>query len=303
MSVETTKLLIGGGVIFWRLASRFDHNLLQNNLAALGMEKFAPGTRTDESALREALKDVTKDIDDKMVRPLKDVKKDGFVVIKEEVGEHDNTYASLFTARVDEFRTIHTSTTDLAINAELGIAFQKHSGLVTSLSVATALVKILEHYGATSLRDGGGFYWLHEDRIDEWREVAKAVEAAADTSGEKDAKDKVECAIYLIRTQIDDLSARALTDAIVAEVKKHADEIVADAARPGLRQKTYHARQREAQALHDRIKYFENLLGDALPKLHECANIAENEVVNSALQAIPDFLTALGDINCEPVEV
>jgi len=157
----------------------------------------------------------------------------------------------------------------------------------------------LEHLGATSLRDGGGFYWLHDERLEEWRQVAEAVEAATDTHAEE-GKQKTESAIYLIRTQIDNLSARALKDAIVAEVKKRAVEIAEQASKAGTKQAAYTARQREAQALHDRVKYFENLLGEGLKELHEVADECENTVVESALAKIPDFF---GELSQAAVEV
>lgn len=301
MTIDRTQLLIGGGVIFWRLASKFDHNLLANKLKDLGLQKYCPEVRTHESALREALKENMHDLDGNMVRGLKNPKTDGYVVVLEEVGEIANTYQPLFTAKVDEHGSITVNPHSQNMLGELYVSFNKHKGTVPSSKVAKSLVDILEHLGATSLRDGGGFYWLHEDRLDEWRSIAEAVEQCVAENLDEDGKQKTECAIYMIRTQIDNLSARALKDAIVAEVKKRSDEIKEQANRPGLKSKAFVARQKEAQALHDRVKYFEDLLGEGLRELHDVADVCENEVVESALQQIPDFLGALGDVEIQEV--
>jgi hypothetical protein len=302
MTIDKTQLLIGGGVIFWRLAAKFSYQQLKDNLTKFGLEKYAPEVRTNESALRESLKEVTSDLEG-MIRALKNPKTDGYAVVQEDVGEEANSYYQLYTAKVDEHGAITVQPHNQNTLGELYVAFGKHKGTVTNLNVAKSLVSILEHLGATALRDGGGFYWLHDDKLDQWREIAQAIEDATDQAVEEGStKQKAESAIYLIRTQIDNLSARALKDAIIAEVRKRSEEIKEHANRPGLKQKAFASRQREAQALHDRVKYFEDLLGEGLAELHEVADVCENEVVEAAVQQLPNFFAMLGDAKIEEVQ-
>lgn len=294
MTVNKNQLLIGGGVIFWRLASRFNRNLLMNNLALLGYDKYCPEERTNESALRESLKDSLAEFEGAaLIRPLKNPKTDGYAVVQEDVGEQANEYHQIFTARVDEHGEIFVTPPSDMIRGELYTSFNRHKGTITSAKVASCLVEVLEHLGATSLRDNGGFYWLHDDKIEEWLKVAEAVEAATAQSTETGAE-RIESAIYLIRTQVDNLSARALKDAIVAEVKKRAIEISDESNKPGLKQKAFLARQKEAQALHDRVKYFEDLLGEGLKELHAVADKAEDCVIQNGLNQIPGLFGDLG---------
>lgn len=286
MPIEQSQVLLGGAVVFWRLASRSDRQRLFDALASHGLDRFCPEPRTPASALKEAVSTYSSECHGHaMVRGLKNSEKNGFLVVHEQIGDSDNTYRKLFSVKVNDSGFLETQSLDVRPDiARIEELYNANRRVVTSAAVAGLLVDLVEHYRGTPLRPNGGFYWIESGVLPDFVAVAGSIEQCAvdDTS-----------AVHFLKTAVDNLSVRALKDAIVAEVQAKAREIEDAATEGTLKSRGFKIKQSQAQSLHERVSYFENLLGEALSELHEVADNCEKQVVENALQAIPDFLSGL----------
>ena len=182
---------------------------------ALGLEPFVPDPRPAPACLRDALDDVLGG-PRVLVRPL--ATRDGFAVVREDRGLAANAYATLLTARVAG----------------------RPAGPVVRPVDARAPTGSRDAYRAAARpgpgrpvvgRPGQGRRGPGRDpaaaaagpstgcpgpRLDDWAEVGRAVERAAEGR---------PIAVYVLRHRLDADAVRAVRDAVVTEVQAEADRI------------------------------------------------------------------------------
>ena len=206
-----SRLDVGGAVAFWTAADATDRPKLRHAFAALGLESFVPEPRPAPSVLKDALEE-TLGGPRVLIRPLAD--RDGFTVVREDRGRFGNAYLTSLVARVscdDGVPTLSFEPYDDRATL-LQAAYREHEGRVTASQLSSCLVKVVESLGGTRLRPSGAVYWVPGHKLDEWAEVAKAVERSADGK---------PGAVYLLRHRLDADAVRAVRDALVKKLPSH----------------------------------------------------------------------------------
>jgi hypothetical protein len=147
-------------------------------------------------------------------------------------------------------------------------------------------VRVVESLGGTRLRPSGAIYWVPGPRLDEWADVARAVERAADGR---------PSSVYLLRHRLDRDAVRAVRDAVVSEVQSEADRICAEVNTGELGGRALEARKRQAAELRSKVLLYEDLLAVGLQGLHTAIDAADQAAATAALllgSSAPESQTA-----------
>jgi hypothetical protein len=238
-----------------------------------GFEKFVPEARPPAGALRDAL-DTVCGGPRTLIRPLKT--KDGFTVVTETRGDTENQYETSLTATIDPGtnRIRFTPTDERAW--KIVEEFNKHLGLLRQHQVSNALVEMLGHLGGTRLRPTGAIYWLPDNRLEEWRRVAQAVELASLNR---------PSAVYLVSHPLNADAVRAVRDAIVAEVSTEATSIKNEVLEGNLGERALENRRLVAEQLRAKIGLYEQLLDTGLADLRRAVEEADDAAAAAVLLA------------------
>jgi hypothetical protein len=268
--IEST-IQVGGGMAMWVLSEWSDRKPLLAGLTAMGLEKYCPEPRTPPAALKDALSEIFP-LATQLVRPLKD--KTGFTVVEESRGNHTNDYHTLVTAKIDQNLQIEVSPYDAGLTAKIAGLYNTHLGLLRSMNVGAALVKLLANLHGTTLRPGGGVYWLPETAIAEWKELTEVIEPAG--HGKPNS-------LYLLRTLMDADAVRTVGDAISGEVMREAARIQREIESGDLGERALESRKEEAQDLAEKVRVYESILHINLNRCSETAESALNSATVAAL--------------------
>lgn len=266
-------LRLGGAVVYWTLSEFTFRDRLADGLGDAGFGDLAPDARPATAALKAALEQ-TLGGSGVLIRPLQS--RDGFAVIEEQRGQTENVYTQTLSARVQgdgALARLTFSTTDERTHA-VHQAFDLHQGLIAAHQVSECLVGIVERLGGRRLRPSGGFYWLPEDKLGLWQEVAAAVEKAA--FGRPHA-------CYVLRVAMDADAVRAVRDAIVAEVTAEANRIRTEVLSGELKERALESRRLEVVDLRDKVALYEQLLETGLISLREAIDATEEAAAAAAL--------------------
>jgi hypothetical protein len=263
---------IGGAVVFWSLSEWTSREKLRAGFETAGLAAFVPEPRQAAAALRDALEEVLGG-PRMLVRPLQS--KDGFTVVREDRGEHGNSYAQELVARIDDAGGITFACADDRA-ARVREAYDRQRGLLRAARVSGALVRVLETLGGTRLRPGGSVYWLPAHRLDGWQHAARAVEA----SGVGRAS-----AVYLLRHRMDADAVRAVRDAVVAEVQAEATRIHDEVMGGELGGRALETRRARAGDLREKINLYEHLLDVGLESLRAAVDRADQAAAAAVLLA------------------
>lgn len=253
--MNVKQLSHDGAVVFWS-AGPTTRDLLHARLTNLGLEDFTPNPKTDEAALKAALKDYAASKTstlkpqgrDKIVEKHRR-RADGFDVVDVERRGKDesNDYTVDFAARVEQGRVMVSR--GYANVFELQEQFQAHKEALTGAQASGALVKILAHLSGTCLKDEGGVYWLPGKSIEAWDQVIAAFEETGATTK-----------VYRMVVEMDVQTVRAVKDAIVKEITTPAGSIIDEIKANDFRESALERRRAVAMALRERVREYEGIL-------------------------------------------
>lgn len=268
----TSNLKVGGGVIFWTLAQWSNRDSLLGGLTAIGLNKLCPPVRSIPHCLRSALGQVFKRAH--LIQPLKG----GGLEVREVIHLDDDTneHQLRLTAKIDGDERISLRPYDADWAEAIQESYRQARGMVSADAVSDALTKHIDTLGGTRLRPMGGIYWLREGALVPWQQVTSAVEQSA-------ARGRSSC--YLLRHEMDHDAIRAVRDAIVMEVTASAQDLHDQVVSGTLGERALHHREEEAQALREKIKLYESILGEGLSSLHDAVDNAEQAAAAAAILA------------------
>jgi len=263
-----------GVVVYWTLPDLFNRDTLKTHWDTLGLGEFVPEQRAAISCLKEALQEVFGSRD-ALIRPL--VARNGFSVVREQRGEDENEYRNVLTVKVYSKDTMPVFLGDHEKIEEVKNAFYRHVGWLPSQQVASALVRVLSHLGATRLRPTGGIYWLPGYRVEEWKSVMVGVEAAAHGG---------TAVGYTITHDLNPESVKAIQDAIVAEVSTEAKRLVEEISSGELGNRAVKTRKEQAAELRRKVADYEEMLDVNLSHLRKALdNVDQANAVAALLMA------------------
>jgi len=271
------SLRVGGAIVLWNLSEFSDQEDLEKGLTDIGLKKFAPARRPPVAALREAMQEIVGG-PRILVRPLED--NNGWCALEEKRGRQLNQYEHVLTARIDDQLQIAFSPFDERAQKVVNV-FNEHAGYLHTDQVSQAMVDILTFMRATSLRRRGALYWIPDYRIEQWGQVAQAVEDASVRGSRQGAGS----AVYLIRNIKDADACRAVMDSIITEVQTDVDTIDREIRGGKLGVRGLEHRQGMAQELRKKVSEYEELLGVELLKLHELVDQTETAACKAAILA------------------
>jgi hypothetical protein len=153
-------------------------------------------------------------------------------------------------------------------------AFRRHAGRIPAAQLSACLVRVVEFLGGTRLRPTGAVYWVPGPKLDEWAQVARAVEAASDGR---------PSSVYLIRHRLDADAVRAVRDAVVGEVQAATARIAEEVAAGDLGTRALETRRQQAHDLRDKVLLYEDLLSVGLADLHRAVDAADQAAATASL--------------------
>ncbi len=287
MSFSETGIRIGGGVTYFRLASKTNLEELVRRLGAIGLADYVPEPISDKAALRQAIDEVFQPADKAeklLVRPKPDCA--GYAVSverpKDDVAIGDAWTVLRWVASVSEEGVIDLRPYDPNIVDMLIEKMHEARRSISAGAVSKALTTLVGHVGGVCLRDNGGVYWVRDDRLQDWENVADAFQRSAE---------KGETKIYLLRVQADSEMIRAVGDSLRAEVEEALAAIEAEVQDvDSLSETKCENRVRKIAEIERKIRDYETAFQAPLNALHTMAQragsaVATAQMILSAVQS------------------
>lgn len=267
---------IGGGVIFWKIGAATDKEISQDGLRDLGLSQFCPVERSHNSCIRAALAEVFEETskDERyVVRPIKE----GFVVAnehhKDDVTAGDKWADVVAKVTIEADLSISLTPYDYSRLTEL-LERMRQAGLsYSATSVSQSLIKLIEHLGGVALRPNGGVYWLNDEHLDTWAEIAQVFEKAG-----------ADNMLHVLKVVADEQMVRAVGDAlqteILQDVAKITQEIAGDVTETGCLRKLEKANQ-----MLQKVRRYEQAFAAPLSALTTAIADLGGQIAMASLQA------------------
>jgi hypothetical protein len=291
-----------GRMVYWTLGGKTDAERLEDALDVVGLKKYAPSSNTAKISLKLAMQSVCP----KGVRFIRDLKGErGYSV----VSQRKNPTTGELTFRVD-----FSGTTDLEgdITFRVGedvpdgvslsrdntwpsreqiiydIARVRSEALAQSTNcqastVARSLVGIVDKLHGIPLRESGGIYWIPEQALPRWEQVAQAFMQYGGGSN----------IIYGVKTEVDEATAFAIMDALVRDIKKEREQMedrfnnLEHGAADSRHKRALDTMEKRIKTLHNRVKGYEGIVGKNLDglraELTECEQVLGFSVLANAV--------------------
>jgi len=249
-----------GAMTYWTLGQQTDPEILQNGLSQLGLPDYAPAQRSWLMSLKAALAEVFAKPEE-LVRPLRHKQRNGYTVVVECKGEHENNYTRTVNACIDKEGVV-TVTAGEADRFELQRLTYHYRRVLPASSVSDMLTDIIHaQLDGISLKGNGGLYFIPECHVGRWMDIAMVVEAAAagDTTND----------LSVVPLEMNDNTLRDINRSITREIESSADRLRKDIAENKLGEDALLTRAVRAKALRDRIRQYEEILGQALGVCHQ----------------------------------
>ena len=214
------RLSIGGAVVFWRLAKSTSRSQVDAGLRRLGLDQYTPEPRSPLACLRAALPDVYRAAKGhkQAVRPIKNGAGKGFAVVEE---DPENAHAGdawgtvRATAILQENGAVRLDPPSWEREEALKAGMAGAAEWLTAASVGNALVKLVEWCDGVALRPSGGVYWVRQDRLQEWEQIAEVFEQAS-AQKDREGNEQSPNAVYVMRVVADEQMVRAVGDALLS---------------------------------------------------------------------------------------
>jgi hypothetical protein len=254
-----------GSLTYWSLGQQTDPDVLQNGLRQIGLPDFAPAQRTWLMSLKAALAEMFAKPEE-LIRPLRHKHRNGYTVVVEEKGEYDNRYTRTVNACVDDEGRV-TITAGEADRFELQRLTNHFRRVLPSSSVSDMLTEIIHgQFDGITLKNNGGLYFVPEQCVGKWLDVRMVVEASAVAPTENH--------LSVLPLEMNEMTLRDIKRSICREVETEAERLRKDIAENSLGDQALLNRAVRASQLRDRIRQYEQILGEALGVCHQNLDIA-----------------------------
>lgn len=289
--MEVKQATLAGSAVFWSLGKNTDFEKLSIALKNAGFEKLLPEQTTKRAALRKALEEHYRGMNDAVhvyeVFPIRGT--DGVIqfevmrVAKSEGEEKRNSYVHIITATIvsdNGFDQLELDSEDREslLVSKLASDYNEIRASVPYHSMAKALVEIVYRLNGVTLRPTGGIYWIPNELWFTWELVAHAFESAG--VGNK---------MFALRAIIDENSAVVLREALANEINKETAEIAEILDDPDKAIRQADKIKARSQALQDKLSRYEQTFEFTLNDLRKAIDEATGH------SAIAELLAAASD--------
>jgi len=277
--MQERDLKLNGVIGYWSLSDGTPLVEVHDGLKAVGLEHCVPITMTDKPSLRRGLGTVFPKRR-QLIRPLEG--KAGFAVIEESTDDNgDLTHEQ--SLQVQILYPAH-------MGGEAALMFRPHNHImiprvkeeflvekerVPASQLGQILVRCIESLRGVSLRPTGGFYWLAEEDVPKWEEVAKVIVGA-------NASNKM----YLLRTTTEPETVDAVCDAVLTQVQSKLDALVEELEHGDLGKRALKSREALAQELDEYLQRYESIFQKSFSALREQADEVESAAAMAIIQAM-----------------
>ena len=121
-------------------------------------------------------------------------------------------------------------------------------------------------FGGIALKTNGGLYFVPEEHVGKWMDVIMVVEASAVKPTTND--------LSVVPLEMNEMTARDLKRSICREIETEAERLRKDIAENNLGDEALLNRAVRASQMRDRIRQYEQILGEALGVCHQNLDIA-----------------------------
>ena len=249
-----------GSMTWWTLGPQTDSQILHVGLTQLGLPNYAPKSRTWLMSLKAALGEKFAKPEE-LLRPLRHKHRNGYTVVIEDKGEHDNTSSRWVNVGVDKEGQVSV-TAGHADCGEVQRLTNHYRRVLPAASVSDMLTDIIHgQLGGISLKANGGLYFIPEEHLDQWKNVIMVVEAAALEPTSND--------LSVIPLEMNEMTLRDIKRSITREIETAAERLRKDITDNELGDEGLLNRAVLARELRDRIRQYENILDEALVVCHQ----------------------------------
>ncbi len=249
-----------GAVVYWSLSGLTKLDELTALWAAAQLDSaLLPTAPTPDAALKRALQERT---DQRMLlRPLK--KGDGWRLVEEQVTGTALTHSPSVRAYIDTDSRPAFEPASWEYATAVYEDWERSLGELSTIDISYWLISLAGYCRAVTLR--GGLYFIPRQYLGEWQRM---MEVVAGATGH---------AISEIPAMEAEKTVAAVLSALTAEAEKEASSIEEDMLKE-MADRSIDRRIASAQAMGDKIAFYENLLGGSLADMS-----ARLERIKSAL--------------------
>jgi len=267
---------VQGAVTFWRTAES-EYEALKSALHAAGFGFLTPEVSTPKRSLKLAIREVCGQSGTTMIRPLE--QSYGYTIVDEERHEWSNDYSNerSFVLDIDSGTLTMSPQDNPELMQSVAEAYVRNLSHVPPIALSNIMVKAVDAMNGVALRDRGGVYWLPQDSVRKWKQLAAAVEKA---SVKEDAT-----TIYMMHTQADDECLRAVKDGIIHEMGIELEKITEAIDSGKLGKRALKSKEKAAVGLRDKLTGYETILGETLNTVRQSIEVAETRAAEAALVA------------------
>ena len=277
-----------GGLVFWNTKTTLRAHV-QTAAERAGIGHFVPAQPSPTAVLRDGMLDTAKRLCGRlrrhpfMVRRLADTR--AFEVRQIHPHHQRNDYHFCFSATITEAWDISLlqtgdfmPATDRLYDDLLRTVTHRRDYLAAP-AVSDVMVRGLQSWGATRLKDDGGVWFLPGDRVSRYRAFASAIDDAGEGP-------RFCCTTFEIGADPDTVGH--VLDSLRAEVTTGIEEIMQDvlAADGGMQDRSIRLRMGRADAYLKKVSLYEKLTGETLADLSGAVQQAKQALaLNQLLSA------------------
>jgi hypothetical protein len=254
-----------GSMSWWTLGPQTDPAILSKGLSQLGLPDYAPPPRTWLMSLKAALAEMFAKPEE-LIRPLRHKQTNGYTVVIESKGEHDNSYDRSVNASVDKEGQVFITAGE-ADRGELQRLTSHYRRVLPAASVSDMLTDIIHgQLDGIGLKANGGLYFIPEQHVGRWLDVSMVVEAAAVSPTTND--------LSAVPLEMNAMTLRDIKRSITREIESASERLRKDITENQLGDEALLNRAVRARELRERIRQYESILGQALDVCHQHVDIA-----------------------------
>lgn len=263
-----------GAIVYWALSGPMTHFALEIAWVQAGFDRGdVPAPPNPQTACLRAVNEERSERARRLRRPLGGRK--GHAIVDEDAKERDLEYAVVCRAEVDAAGRIQVETECDGLRRRIETAYQRHLFNELSATDISGWIsrRLLPKVDAVALRSTGGFYFVPNQNLQQWRSMAKAIESCSYHT------------FYEVPAMHTDEAVKAILASIQTEAKGIADDMWADLADGKIGERALSTRAKKAEAMRSKVARYERLLGLALPNLQESLEKLQANLAAAALKA------------------